>query len=57
MDPVCVAGAAGMKRAPECITVARQPVINVNKMKGSYQRRQTQTRAEAEYEDLLRPKS
>lgn len=43
MDPVCVAGAAGMKRAPECITVARQPVINVNKMKGPYQKKQTQT--------------
>lgn len=48
MDLVCVAGAADMKRAPKCITVTRQPVINANKMKGPYQKRQTQTWAVCE---------
>lgn len=48
MDPVCVAGAADMNRAPKCITVTRQPVINANKMKGPYQKRQTQTWAVSE---------
>lgn len=43
MDLVCVAGAADMKRGPKCITVTRQPVINASKMKGPYQKRQTQT--------------
>lgn len=40
---VCVAGAAGMNVTPERISEARQPLINVNRMKGSYQRRQRQT--------------
>lgn len=48
MGPVCVAGAGAMNRAPKCITVTRQPVINANKMKGSYQKRQTQTWAVSE---------
>lgn len=43
MDPVCVAEAVGMHKTPECITETRQPLINVNKMKGAYQKRQTQT--------------
>lgn len=32
----------------KCITVTRQPVINANKMKGPYQKRQTQTWAASE---------
>lgn len=63
MDPVCVAGAADMNRATKCITVTRQPVINANKMKGPYQKRQTQTWAVPEQqqkkvsESLFRLKS
>lgn len=38
---VCVAGAAGMNVTPERINEACQPLINVNRMKGSYQKRQT----------------
>lgn len=43
MEPVCVAGAADMNRAAKCITV-----INANKMKGSYQRRQTDMNTKGE---------
>lgn len=52
---VCRRGRADMNRAPKCITVTRQPVINANKMKGPYQKRQTQTWAVSE--DLVWLKS
>ena len=35
MDPVCGAGATDLNKAPECIAVTCQPVINANRMKGA----------------------
>lgn len=40
---VCVGGAAGMNVTSERINEACQLLINVNRMKGSYQKRQTKT--------------